>query len=168
MFFHKWLQTESFNFLKTEDIMQVILIQDVNKLGKKGDIVKVNDGYARNFILPKQLGLEATEKNLKDLAIQKAEEEKRQQEILREAQELGAELSKKTVSLELKGGEGGKTFGSVTTKEIAAGLKEQTGIEIDKKKILLNDAIKNAGEYKVGVKLHPKVTVDLTVKVGII
>ena len=148
--------------------MQVILLQDVNKLGKKGDVVKINDGYARNFILPKKLGLEATEKNLKDLAIQKAEEEKRQQEIYEEAVALGKELESKKVSLQIKGGEGGKTFGSITAKEITAGLKEQTGIEIDKKKLVLADAIKTAGTFKVGVKLHPKVTVDLNVVVELI
>ena len=148
--------------------MQVILLQDVNKLGKKGDVVKFNDGYARNFILPKKLGLEATEKNLKDLAIQKAEEEKRQQEIYEEAVALGKELESKKVSLQIKGGEGGKTFGSITAKEITAGLKEQTGIEIDKKKLVLADAIKTAGTFKVGVKLHPKVTVDLNVVVELI
>ncbi|MBP5532435.1 MAG: 50S ribosomal protein L9 [Lachnospiraceae bacterium] len=145
--------------------MQVILLQDVNKLGKKGDVVKINDGYARNFILPKKLGLEATEKNLKDLAIQKAEEEKRQQEIYAEAVALGKELESKKVTLQIKGGEGGKTFGSITAKEISQGLKDQTGIEIDKKKLVLADAIKTAGTFKVGVKLHPKVTVDLNVAV---
>ncbi|MCQ2496375.1 MAG: 50S ribosomal protein L9 [Lachnospiraceae bacterium] len=148
--------------------MQVILLQDVNKLGKKGDIVKVNDGYARNFILPKKLGLEATDKNLKDLAIQKAEEEQRQQEILAEAKALGEQLSKKSISLELKGGEGGRTFGAITTKEIAAGIKDQHGIEIDKKKLVLPDSIKTAGAHKVGIKLHPKVTVEMEVKVAIV
>lgn len=148
--------------------MQVILLQDVNKLGKKGEVVKVNDGYARNFIIPKKLGLEATDKNLKDLAIQKAEEEKRQQEIYEEARLLGEELKQKTVKLEIKGGEGGRTFGSITAKEIAQGLKDQTGIDIDKKKLVLSDPIKNAGEYKVGVKLHPKVNIDLKVKVELI
>lgn len=148
--------------------MQVILLQDVNKLGKKGEVVKVNDGYARNFILPKKLGLEATEKNLKDLAIQKAEEEKRQQEIYEEAVALGKELESKKVSLQIKGGEGGKTFGSITAKEISQGLKDQTGIEIDKKKLVLADAIKTAGTFKVGVKLHPKVSVDLNVMVELV
>ncbi|MBO4781861.1 MAG: 50S ribosomal protein L9 [Lachnospiraceae bacterium] len=148
--------------------MQVILLQDVNKLGKKGEVVKVNDGYARNFILPKKLGLEATEKNLKDLAIQKAEEEKRQQEIYDEAVALGKELEKQKVTLQIKGGEGGKTFGSITAKEISAGLKEQSGIEIDKKKLVLADAIKTAGTFKVGVKLHPKVSVDLNVVVELV
>ena len=148
--------------------MQVILLQDVNKLGKKGDVVKVNDGYARNFILPKKLGLEATEKNLKDLAIQKAEEEKRQQELFEEAKALGAELEKKVVKLQIKGGEGGRTFGSVTAKEIAAGLKEQYDIDIDKKKLVLQEAIKSAGNFKAGVRLHPKVTADLSVQVELI
>lgn len=148
--------------------MQVILLQDVNKLGKKGEVVKVNDGYARNFILPKKLGLEATEKNLKDLAIQKAEEEKRQQEIYEEAVALGKELEKQKVTLQIKGGEGGKTFGSITAKEISQGLKDQTGIEIDKKKLVLADAIKTAGTFKVGVKLHPKVSVDLNVMVELV
>ena len=148
--------------------MKVILLQDVNKLGKKGDVVKVNDGYARNFILPKKLGLEATEKNLKDLAIQKAEEEKRQQELFEEAKALGAELEKKVVKLQIKGGEGGRTFGSVTAKEIAAGLKEQYDIDIDKKKLVLADAIKSAGTFKAGVRLHPKVTADLSVQVELI
>ena len=148
--------------------MQVILLQDVNKLGKKGDVVKINDGYARNFILPKKLGLEATEKNLKDLAIQKAKEEKRQQEIYAEAVALGKELESKKVTLQIKGGEGGKTFGSITAKEISQGLKDQTGIEIDKKKLVLADAIKTAGTFKVGVKLHPKVTVDLNVAVELV
>ena len=148
--------------------MQVILLQDVNKLGKKGEVVKVNDGYARNFLLPKKLGLEATEKNLKDLAIQKAEEEKRQQEIYEEAVSLGKELEKQKVTLQIKGGEGGKTFGSITAKEISQGLKDQTGIEIDKKKLVLADAIKTAGTFKVGVKLHPKVSVDLNVMVELV
>ena len=148
--------------------MQVILLQDVNKLGKKGEVVKVNDGYARNFILPKKLGLEATEKNLKDLAIQKAEEEKRQQEIYEEAVALGKELESKKVTLQIKGGEGGKTFGSITAKEISQGLKDQTGIEIDKKKLVLADAIKTAGTFKVGVKLHPKGSGDLNVIVELI
>lgn len=148
--------------------MQVILIQDVNKLGKKGDIVKINDGYARNFVLPKKLGLEATPKNLKDLEIQKAEEAKRQQEILDEAKALGEQIATRKVVLEIKGGEGGKTFGSITAKEIVAGLLAQGGIDVDKKKLVLAEAIKTAGEYKIPVKLHPKVTASLNVEVKVI
>lgn len=148
--------------------MQVILLEDVKSLGKKGDVVKVNDGYARNFILPKKLGLEATEKNLKDLAIQKAEEEKRQKEIYEEAKAFGEKLAAAKITLEMKGGEGGRTFGSVTSKEIAAGIKEQLGYDLDKKKISLTDAIKNAGEYKVTIRLHPKVSIEMKVEIKVI
>lgn len=145
--------------------MQVILMEDVKTLGKKGDIVKVNDGYARNFLLPKKLGMEATPKNLNDLKLQKAAEEKRQREILAEAQALAKELEGKKVELTIKTGENGRTFGSVSTKEIAAALKEQFGFDIDKKKMQLADPIKNVGTYTVPVKLHAKVTAELTVRV---
>ncbi len=145
--------------------MEIILIQDVKSLGKKGEIVKVNDGYARNFILPKKLGLEATKQNLYDLNMQKAAEEKRQKEILEEAKVQAKKLEELTVKVTVKAGEGGKTFGSVSTKEIAAAVKEQYGLDLDKKKLLLNDPIKNAGSYIVPVKLHPKVTAEMKVKV---
>jgi len=145
--------------------MEVILIEDVKNLGKKGDIVKVSDGYARNYLFPKKLGVEANKQNLHQLKLQKEAEEKRQREILEEAQELAKKLETVTVNVKIKAGEGGRTFGSVSTKEIAAALKEQANIELDRKKIQLNDPIKNAGIYKVAVKLHPKVSVDLTVKV---
>lgn len=145
--------------------MEIILIQDVKSLGKKGDIVKVNDGYARNFILPKKLGLEATKLNLNDLKLQKASEEKRQKEILEEAQAFGKKLEELTVKASIKAGEGGKTFGSVSTKEISAALKEQFGLDIDKKKLVLADPIKSAGSFTVQVKLHPQVTAELKIKV---
>ena len=145
--------------------MQIILIEDVKSLGKKGDVVKVNDGYARNFILPKKLGLEATERNLKELAIQKAEEEQRQKEIYDEAVAFGEKLASSSVSLEIKAGEGGRTFGSITAKEISQAIKEQLGYDIDKKKMVLADAIKNAGVYQVTIKLHPKVSVAMKVEV---
>ena len=145
--------------------MQIILIEDVKSLGKKGDVVKVSDGYARNFILPKKLGLEATEKNLKDLAIQKAEEEARQKELYEEAAAFGKKLDAAGICLEIKAGEGGRTFGSITTKEIAAAIKDQLGYDIDKKKLVLADPIKNAGSYSVGIKLHPKVTANMKVEV---
>ncbi|HHV10390.1 MAG TPA: 50S ribosomal protein L9 [Clostridiales bacterium] len=145
--------------------MEVILLQDVKALGKKGEIVKVSDGYARNFILPKKLGLEATKQNLHELNNQKAAEAKRQKEILEEAQALGKKIGEMTVKMTIKAGEGGKTFGSISSKEIAAALKEQHGMDIDKKKLQLNDAIKNAGSFTVQVKLHPQVTAELTVKV---
>ena len=146
--------------------MEVILLQDVKSLGKKGELVKVNDGYARNFILPKKLGIEANAKNLNDLKLQKLAEEKKQKEIFEEAVALGKEIESKTLVLTIKSGEGGRTFGSISTKEIANGLKNQFNIEIDKKKLLLSDPIKNIGMHTVGVKLHPKVTAELKVHVG--
>ncbi|MDD4111972.1 MAG: 50S ribosomal protein L9 [Herbinix sp.] len=145
--------------------MEVILMEDVKSLGKKGSIVKVSDGYARNFILPKKLGVEATKQNLYDLKLQKDAEDRRQQEILAEARELAKKLEAYTVNLKIKAGEGGKTFGSISTKEIAAALNEQSGLELDRKKIQLSEPIKNAGSYTVGVKLHPKVTVTLKIAV---
>lgn len=145
--------------------MEVILIQDVKTLGKKGDVVKVSDGYARNYILPKKLGVEATKQNLHKLKLQKEAEEKRQKEMLEEAKELAKKLEAITVDLEIKAGEGGRTFGSISTKEIAAVLQEQSDIQLDRKKIQLSEPIKNVGSYKVGIKLHPKVTAELTVKV---
>jgi len=143
--------------------MKVILLQDVKALGKKGEIVNVNDGYARNFILPKKLGLEATGKNLNDLKLQRANEEKVAQQLLDEAKELGKKLEAGKVEVKIKVGEGGRTFGSVSTKEVAVAVKEQLGYEIDKKKIQLKDAIKTLGTHTVPVKLHPKVTAELKV-----
>ena len=145
--------------------MQIILLEDVKALGKKGEIVNVSDGYARNFILPKKVGLEATPKNLNDLKLQKAAQAKKEQEILEQAQQLKKELEEKSIQLKIKAGEGGRTFGSVSTKEIAVALKEQLGYDIDKKKLQLNDPIKNMGTYTVPVKLHPKVTAELKVRV---
>ena len=145
--------------------MEVILLQDVKALGKKGDVVKVNDGYARNFILPKKLGIEANAKNLNDLKLQKAAQEKAAKEILDEAKALGEKIEAASVTLKIKTGEGGRTFGAVSSKEIAAAIKEQLGYEVDKKKLVLNDAIRNIGTYTVPIKLHPKVTAELKVRV---
>jgi len=145
--------------------MEVILLQDVKSLGKKGEIVKVSDGYARNFILPKKLGVEKTPKTLNDLKLQQAAEEKLRQEILAEAKALGEEIKTKSVTLKIKSGEGGRTFGSVSTKEIAVALKEQLNLDIDKKKLVLPEPIRNLGTTIVPVRLHPDVTADLTVKV---
>ena len=143
--------------------MRIILTQDVKALGKKGEIVNVNDGYARNFILPKKLGLEATGKNLNDLKLQKANEEKVAQQIWDDAKELGKKLEAGKVELAIKIGEGGRAFGSVSSKEIAVAVKEQMGYDVDKKKIQLKDAIKALGTHMVPVKLHPKVTAELKV-----
>lgn len=145
--------------------MKIILLQDEKKLGKKGDIIEASEGYARNYILPKKIGVEATPKNMNDLKLQKANADKVAQENLDAAKALAAELETKQVIVKIKAGEGGRAFGSVSTKEIAAACKEQHGIEIDKKKIQLPESLKNFGSYEVAIKLHPQVTGKLTVKV---
>lgn len=145
--------------------MQVVLLQDVKALGKKGDVVKVNDGYARNFILPKKLGVEATAQNLNQLKQQKAFEAKQAAEQLAEAQALGAELEKKCVKLAVKVGEGGRLFGAISSKEIVQAAKDQCGLELDKKKVVLPEPIKTLGTHLVPVKLHKDVTANLKVEV---
>jgi large subunit ribosomal protein L9 len=145
--------------------MEVILLEDVKSLGKKGQIVKINDGYARNFVLPKKLGLEATPKNLNDLKLEKARQAKLEAEELAAAKELAGRIEACKVSLSIKTGEGGKTFGAVSSKEIAAAMKEQNGIDIDKKKLKLDESIKSVGTYEVSVKLHKEVTAKLKVTV---
>jgi len=143
--------------------MKVILLEDVKTLGKKGEIVEVNDGYARNFVLPKKLGLEASTKNLNDLRLKKAHDEKLAAEQLEQAKQLAVKLAELEVIVHIKAGEGGRTFGSVSSKEVARAAQEQHGIELDKKKIVLQEAIKNFGAYEVAVKLHPQVTGTLKV-----
>ena len=145
--------------------MKIILLQDEKKLGKKGDIVEVSEGYARNYILPKKIGAEASAKNMNDLKLKKANDAKVAQEQLDAAKALAADLEDRIVTIRIKAGEGGKVFGSVSAKEIAAAVKEQCGIEIDKKKLQLADNLRNFGSYEVGIKLHPQVTGKLTVKV---
>ena len=145
--------------------MKVILLQDVKALGKKGEVVNVNDGYARNFILPKKLGVEANGKNLNDLKLQKNNEAKVAQEHLDAAKKLAEELKAGKVVLTMKVGKGGRTFGSVSSKEIAEAVKEQMHLEIDKKKIQLKEQIKTLGTHIVSVKLHPEVTAELNVSV---
>lgn len=147
------------------DKMKVILLQDVKSLGKKGDIVNVSDGYGRNFVLPKGLGLEANAKNMNDLKLQKANEDKIAKEQLEAAQEFAKILETKEVIVKMKSGKDGKTFGSISSKEIATAAKAQCGLELDKKKIQLPEAIKSLGVYEVSVKLHTKVTGKLRVKV---
>ncbi len=145
--------------------MKVILLQDVKSIGKKGDIIEANDGYARNFLLPKKLGVEANSKNLNDLKLQNANQEKVAAQKLEDAQNFAKELATKSVTVFIKAGEGGKTFGSVSGKEIVAAFKEQCGIELDKKKLVLEEPIRNFGTYNVDIKLHPQVTGTLKVKV---
>ena len=145
--------------------MKIILLEDVKNVGKKGDIIEKSDGYVRNYILPHKLGVEATPKNLNDLKLQKANEEKVAKEHLEAAQAFAKEMENDHVVVSIKAGEGGRTFGSVSSKEIATAYKEQCGKEIDKKKIILPEPIKSFGVYEVAVKLHPKVTGTLKVKV---
>lgn len=145
--------------------MKVILLQDVKSLGKKDQIVEVSDGYARNMLLPKKLGMEATSKNLNDLKLKKAHEDEVAAEVLADAQALAAQIEKESITLSIKMGENGRTFGSISSKEIAEAIKSQLGHDIDKKKIVMKDAIKAPGTRTVGIKLHTKVTADLTVKI---
>ena len=145
--------------------MKVILIEDVKSLGKKGEVVNVSDGYARNNLFPKKYALEATPKNINDLKLQKAHEEKVAQEILEEAKAFAEELKDKKVVLSVKVGEGGKVFGSISSKEISEAAKKQLGYDIDKKKMQLPNPIKALGTTMVPIKLHPKVTAELRVMV---
>ena len=145
--------------------MKIILLQDVKALGKKGDLVEVKDGYARNAILPKKLGVEATAKNMNDLKLQKANEEKVAAENLAAAKALADELKDKEIVVSLKTGEGGKTFGSISSKEISEEAKKQLGYDIDKKKIVMKESIKSIGVHTVNIKLHAKVTAELKVKI---
>ena len=145
--------------------MEVILLEDVKSLGKKGDVVKVSDGYASNFILPKKLGVEATKANLTNLKNQKAKDARDAQALLEKMQEYAKEIEKATVRLTMKAGEGGRVSGSVSSKEIATEAKKQCGFDIDKKKIQLPEPIRTFGTTEVPVKLHPQVTATLKVSV---
>lgn len=145
--------------------MKVILLEDVKALGKKGQVVNVSDGYARNLLLPKKLGVEAIGKNMNDLKLQKAHEDKVAQENLDAAKAFAEELKDKQVTVGIKVGEGGRTFGSISAKEIAEAAKAQLGYELDKKKLQLSAPIKELGTTMVPIKLHPKVTGELKVVV---
>ena len=145
--------------------MKVILIEDVKSLGKKGQMVNVSDGYARNMLFPKKLGVEATPKNINDLKLQKAHEDKVAKENLEAAKQFKTELETKQVMVSIKVGENGRTFGSVSTKEISEAAKAQLGYDMDKKKMQLANPIRELGTTLVPVKLHPQVTADLKVVV---
>ena len=145
--------------------MKVILLQDVKALGKKGDIVNVSDGYARNAILPKKLGVEATSKNLNDLKLQNQHADKVAQENYENALALAKTIEEQKVVVKMKTGEGGRSFGSISSKEISQAASEQLGLDIDKKKMQLQESIKALGTYEIPVKIHTKVTAKLTVQV---
>lgn len=143
--------------------MEVILLEDVKNVGKKGEVVKVNDGYARNVLIKKKLGLEATGKNLNDLKLRKANDDKIAAENLAAARELAGKIEESQIKIAIKMGSGGKSFGSVSSKEIAEEVKKQLDLDVDKKKVQLKDAIKTPGDYDVKIKLHQQVTASLKV-----
>jgi len=145
--------------------MKVILLEDVKALGKKGEIVNVSDGYAHNLLFPKKLANEATARNLNELRLRQANEEKMAAENLAEARKLAEELENKTVTVSIKVGSGGRAFGSVSSKEIADAAKEQLGLELDRKKMIMDAPLKELGISEVGLRLHPKVTAKLKVEV---
>ena len=145
--------------------MKVILLEDVKTVGKKGEVVDVNDGYARNCLLKKKLGIEATPKALNDLKLKNANDEKLRQEEYEAAQVFAKEMEGKVVEVKLKSGKDGRTFGSISSKEIAEAAKKQLGYELDKKKMTMPEAIKSLGTYNIPIRIHPKVIAELKVKV---
>ncbi|MDD3570169.1 MAG: 50S ribosomal protein L9 [Lachnospiraceae bacterium] len=145
--------------------MKVILLEDVKSVGKKGEVVNASEGYAKNFLIPRKLGVEATASNMNEIKLKKQSEDKRKAEELAAAKELKAKLEEKTVKIPVKTGDNGKLFGSVTNKEIAVALEEQAGIKVDKKKIVLDDQIKMVGEKTVVIKIHPQVSAELKVAI---
>ena len=145
--------------------MKVILLADVKSLGKKGDVVNVSDGYARNLLLPKKLGVEANARTMNDLKLQKANQEKIAREQLEAARALAEKIAEKEVVIAIKVGESGRAFGSISSKEISEVARAQHGLELDKKKIQLLAPLKTLGTVDVPVKLHPQVTAQLKVTV---
>ncbi len=145
--------------------MKVILLEDVKSLGKKDDIVDVKEGYARNFLFTKNLGVPADAKNLNDVKLRKSRDAKIAAEKLADAKELAGKLEKNTLTCRVKAGKDGRVFGSVSSKEIAVEMKKQYDLDIDKKKLVIDEPIKNLGTYKINAKLHPEVTAVITVDV---
>ena len=145
--------------------MKILLTEDVKKLGKKGDMVEVSDGYAKNYILPQKLGVEATKAIQNEWQVRKGSEANRRAREKQEAQTLAAELNGKIITIRTKAGEGGKLFGSITSKEAAELIHQQLGLEVDKKKLTLNTAVKAVGEYTVTIKLHAEASAEIILKV---
>ena len=145
--------------------MKVILKQDIRTLGKRGEIKEVSDGYARNFLLPKGLVMEATQSNLKILADQKESAARKEEMERAEAQELAKVLSGRIVTFKVKTGEGGRLFGSITAKDIADQIEKEHRLELDKRKITIDDSIKNIGDYQVKIHLYKGISVEINVKV---
>ncbi len=147
--------------------MIVILIKDVKGVGKAGEVVKVSDGYARNMLLPKGLATEATEGNVRNLEKQKAIQEATRQKELAEARELAAKIGQLKVTIVTKSGEGGRLFGSITSKDVADALNEQHKINIDKRKFVLENPIKHTGDFEIDIKIYPEVVAKLKVTVAV-
>lgn len=147
--------------------MIVILTKDVKGTGKAGEVVKVSDGYARNMLIPRGLAKEATDGNVRSLEKQKQIMAEKQAAEKQAAMELAEKMGSLTVDIVTKGGDNGRLFGSITSKDISEALKEQHGINIDKKKIVLDNPIKETGEQVVKVKVYPEVSADLKVKVSV-
>lgn len=145
--------------------MKLILLQDVKSVGKKGDLINASEGYAKNFLLPKKLAVEATKSNLNDYELKQKADAKRKQEELEKAREIAKALEDKVVTVKVKTGGNGKLFGSVTNKEVAEAIVEQTKLDIDKKKVSIGDPIKMVSERTAVVKLHPKVTAEVKIKI---
>ncbi len=146
--------------------MKVILLADVKPHGKKGDIVEVSDGYARNVLFKKKQGVEATPENLNNLKLRNQHTEKVAAENLAEAEAMAKRMEDWVVETSIKTGEGGKTFGSVSSKEIAAAIDSQYHETVDKKKIILDEPLKSVGTFEVKIKLHTQVTATIRVKVN--
>lgn len=145
--------------------MKVVLLEDVKGKGKKNDVVNVADGYARNYLFPKNLAVEATPSKLKEISLQKAAYDRQKKKDMEDAKALGAKIEGIKVHIKTKVGEGGKLFGAISNKDIAENLAAQHGFNIDKKKIILKEPIKNLGEHTVPIKLHTAVQTKITVVV---
>jgi large subunit ribosomal protein L9 len=145
--------------------MKVILLEDIKGLGKKGELVNASDGYARNFLFPKKMAIEATSGNLKTLEQQNEALNLKKQQELDKAKALGDKIQKMTVEITTKAGDNGRLFGSVTSKEICEGLQKQHGIKLDKRKVVLPEPIKELGMKQLDVKIYPGVTAKLNVNI---
>lgn len=146
--------------------MKVILLKDVKTLGKKGEVVEASDGYARNVLIPKKMGVEANKKNMNDLKLQQQHADKMAKENLEAARAMAKEIGEWLVETKIRAGEGGRTFGSVSSKEICAAVKEQYHVDLDKKKVIVEEPIRMLGTVEVKIKLHPQVTAVMRVHVS--
>ncbi len=146
--------------------MKVVLLQDVKNLGKKDQLVNTSDGYARNFLFPRKLAVEATPGKLKEIEGKKETEQKKKEKELQGAKELAERLGKSEIEFRTKAGENGKLFGSITGKDIADAIKSQLNIEVDKRKVVLQEAIKTLGKHQVEIKVYPEISAKINVKVA--